>query len=440
MCRHKKATCHKCGRKGHLARRCSSGHGNPSGTYAVKELDGSEEEMLYALVAHSYSSNEFVRPFERDFIWEGRKLRMLVDTGSTISVIPKRVFEKHRELWPTLEKTSLRLTCFLGPLPVLGRVAMKVKCGNTEVESSLVVVDCDGPLLCGRNTIQAFRNAGMALLEECAPDNVNVLRCDAATARLVAEFPEIFEERLGCCEGPPVKLHKKDAAVPRFCKARPVPFALRDKVSAEIDRQVREGVLSPVRVSEWATPVVPVVKRNGDIRLCGDFKLTVNPATHLEQYPLPKIEDIFASLYGGEVFTTLDLRHAYNQLPLDDEARKMAVLNTHKGLFAYNRLAFGIASAPALFQRRLESILQGLPRVKVYLDDIIIAEKQNDDSTLRRVFERLRDNGLKLNLDKCRFRGKQVSFLGHKIDATGLHPPPPPTIWKPSPLHQDQRR
>lgn len=101
----------------------------------------------------------------------------------------------------------------------------------------------------------------------------------------------------------------------------------------------------------------------------------------------------------------------------------MAVLNTHKGLFAYNRLAFGIASAPALFQRRLESILQGLPRVKVYLDDIIIAEKQNDDSTLRRVLERLRDNGLKLNLDKCRFREKQVSFLGHKIDATGLHAP-----------------
>ncbi|XP_077497988.1 uncharacterized protein LOC144108691 [Amblyomma americanum] len=101
----------------------------------------------------------------------------------------------------------------------------------------------------------------------------------------------------------------------------------------------------------------------------------------------------------------------------------MAVLNTHKGLFAYNRLAFGITSAPALFQRRLESVLQGLPRVKVYMDDIIIAEKENDDSTLRQVFERLRDNGLKLNLDKCRFREKQVTFLGHKIDATGLHTP-----------------
>ncbi|XP_077497989.1 uncharacterized protein LOC144108692 [Amblyomma americanum] len=139
VCRHKKATCHKCGMKGHLARMCSSGRTNRSGTFAVKELDGSDgssEDILYALEAHNNSRNLSARPFERDFIWEGRNLRMLVDTGSTISVIPRRVFDNNREWWPPLEKTSLRLTCFLGPLPVLGRVAMKVECSNTQVDSS----------------------------------------------------------------------------------------------------------------------------------------------------------------------------------------------------------------------------------------------------------------------------------------------------------------
>ncbi|KAK8771265.1 hypothetical protein V5799_025490 [Amblyomma americanum] len=186
MCGHKKVTCHKCGRKGHLASMCSSGRATPSGTYAVKELDGSDgsgEEMLYALEAHSYTRNESARPFERDFIWEGRNLRMLVDTGSTISVIPRRVFENNREWWPPLEKTSLRLTCFLGPLPVLGQVAIKVKCSSTQVDSSLVVVDCNGPLLCGQNTIQAFWRAGMALLEECASQNIHVIHGDATTAK-----------------------------------------------------------------------------------------------------------------------------------------------------------------------------------------------------------------------------------------------------------------
>ncbi|XP_075559289.1 uncharacterized protein LOC142590746 [Dermacentor variabilis] len=140
------------------------------------------------------------------------------------------------------------------------------------------------------------------------------------------------------------------------------------------------------------------------------------------KYPLPKVEDIFAALSGSEVFSTLDLRNAYNQLPLDDEARKTAVLNTHRGLYCYNRLAFGIASAPALFQRRMELILQGLPNVQVYLDDIIVAEKENDTSVLRQVFQRLREHNLKLNKAKCQFREAQVSFLGHRINAKGLHP------------------
>ncbi|XP_077516772.1 uncharacterized protein LOC144127748 [Amblyomma americanum] len=148
VCRHKKATCHKCGMKGHLARMCSSGRTNPSGTFAVKELDGSDGssvDILYALEAHNNSRNS------------RNSRRLLVDIGSTISVIPRRVFDNNREWWPPLEKTSLRLTCFLGRLPVLGRVAMKVECSNTQVDSSLVVVDCNGPLLCGQNTIQAFR-------------------------------------------------------------------------------------------------------------------------------------------------------------------------------------------------------------------------------------------------------------------------------------------
>ncbi|XP_037572197.2 uncharacterized protein LOC119454302 [Dermacentor silvarum] len=200
-------------------------------------------------------------------------------------------------------------------------------------------------------------------------------------------------------DGPTGKQHMKEGAVPRFLRARSVPFALRKAVSAEIDRLVEQGVLSPVSVFEWAAPVVPVVKKNGDLRLGGDFKLTGNPATHLEQYLLPK-------------------------LPHDEEAKNITVINTHQGLYSYNRLVFGISSAPALFQRRIESLLRGLRRVRVYLDDIIIAVKQHDTSTLRQVLQKLRDSGIQLNKAKCRFREKEVQFLGHKIDACGLHPLP----------------
>lgn len=100
----------------------------------------------------------------------------------------------------------------------------------------------------------------------------------------------------------------------------------------------------------------------------------------------------------------------------------MTVLNTHRGLYCYNHRAFGIASAPTRFQQRIESLLSGLPWDKVYLNDIIEAEKANDTSTLRQGFQRLRDNGLKLNRAKCKLREQQVSFLVHKIDAMVLRP------------------
>lgn len=159
-----------------------------------------------------------------------------------------------------------------------------------------------------------------------------------------------------------------------------MPYALREKVSAELNRSVRDGILSPIHILVWATLVGSVAKKNSEIRLSGDFELTVQSAAHLEHYPLPKIDDVFAKLCVGKLFSTLDLCAAYNRLPLNVGARNVAVLNMPRGLYP------GIASAPARFQRCTESLLHGLPWVKVYMDDIIVAEKANDVSMPRQVF------------------------------------------------------
>ena len=85
-------------------------------------------------------------------------------------------------------------------------------------------------------------------------------------------------------------------------------------MNSELDRLEREGLLRKTHYSEWAAPIVVVPKRNGKLRLCGDFKVTINPALNVDQYPLPRLEDIFATLVGGQQFTTLDLSQAYSQL------------------------------------------------------------------------------------------------------------------------------
>ena len=103
------------------------------------------------------------------------------------------------------------------------------------------------------------------------------------------------------------KLVIKDGIVPKFCKARPVPYALKGQVEEELDRLTREGILEPVEIAEWAAPIVPVVKTDKKIRICGDFRLTINPALEVDRYPIPKIEDLLATLAGGKIFSKLDL-------------------------------------------------------------------------------------------------------------------------------------
>lgn len=127
----------------------------------------------------------------------------------------------------------------------------------------------------------------------------------------------------------PARLYLKERSQPRFFRARQVPYALRDKVANEINRQVGLGILEPVKFSPWATPVVPILKNDGSIRLCKDYKITVNRETVTETYPLPQVEDLLASLSSGTAFSKLDLTHAYQQVVLDDEAKQMVTINMH---------------------------------------------------------------------------------------------------------------
>lgn len=193
----------------------------------------------------------------------------------------------------------------------------------------------------------------------------------------------------------------------------------------ELDRLQQEGIIEPIQFSEWAAPIVPVMKADKkSVRICGDYKVTVNQAAKVDRYPIPKIEDLFASLAQGEKFTKLDMSQAYQQLILDEESRKYVVINTHKGLFQYTRLPFGISSAPAIFQRVMEGLLQGIPHVSVYLDDILITGKNDVEhlATLEAVLTRFEEAGLRLKRSKCVFMAPSVEYLGHTIDAEGLHP------------------
>ena len=205
-------------------------------------------------------------------------------------------------------------------------------------------------------------------------------------------------------------------------KAKPVPLAKKAKIDAVLDKLESEGIIKKVSHSDWAAPIVAPFKKDGSVRVCGDFKVTVNPQLEIDQYPLPRIEEIFANLAGGQELSVVDLRQAYLQMEVDDDVQEYLTINTHHGLYRYCRLVYGIASAPAVWQRAMDQILQGLPMVQCYLDDIISGRDYIEHmDNLSKVLGRLQEYGLKVNSYKCSFFRRQVRYLGHKIDAKGLH-------------------
>ena len=136
------------------------------------------------------------------------------------------------------------------------------------------------------------------------------------------------------------------------------------------------------------------------------------------------VEDLLATLGGGEKFTKLDMSQAYQQLQLDDESKWYTTINTHKGLFQYNRLPYGISSAPGIFQRNMENLLQNISYVIVQVDDILVSGAKDEDhlKNLEEVFKRLAKAGLRLKKGKCVFMEPQVTYLGHRVSKEGIQP------------------
>ncbi|GFT19252.1 uncharacterized protein K02A2.6 [Trichonephila clavipes] len=141
--------------------------------------------------------------------------------------------------------------------------------------------------------------------------------------------------------------------IPSDQTVRTVPFALKGRVENEIDRLEKEGIIEKVDSSEWATPVVPVVKSDGSIRLCADYSVTLNPNLIVPQHPLPRLDEIFGSLNGGKQFTKLDLETVH------PDSQKLMTINTHKGLYICKRLMYGLNGAPAIWQRYVDGLFQG---------------------------------------------------------------------------------
>ena len=433
-CRFKDAECHQCKKKGHIAAACRARPPPTSDRRGQRERQpnrrprtqrtrwvaagdresgssDNDELQLFAVCERSS------RPFHTDVIVDGKMLRMEIDTGAAVSIISQ---SQQEALFPdaTLRKPRVKLTTYTGePMTVVGELDAQVQYGQQSKALPLTVVAGNGASLLGRNWLQHLRldwNTIGAIAIESNAEGLN---------QLLSNYTTLFSDELGTLQPFKAKIQVRPDAPPRFFKPRSVPYAIKEAIEQELERLEADGIIEKVPHSEWAAPIVAVPKKDGKFRICGDYKVTVNQALEIDQYPLPKPEDLFATLAGGKKFTKLDLSQAYQQLVLEDDSRKYLTINTHRGLYCYTRLPFGVASAPAMFQQVMDTILQGIPNVICYIDDILVTG--SDDaahlSHLAEVLQRLEKHGVRMKKSKCKFMETAVEYLGHRVDAEGLH-------------------
>ena len=201
---------------------------------------------------------------------------------------------------------------------------------------------------------------------------------------------------------------------------------LRDKVKAELDRMARMGIITKVeQPTQCVSPIVVVEKPNGDVRICLD-PVDLNKAVKREHYPLRTVEEVAATLAEARVFSTLDATSGFYQIRLAEERTWLTTFNTPFGRFKFERLLFGLVSAPEIFQRAMTEMFEDIEKCEVIVDDLLVWGKsvEEHDLTLEKVLQRAEETDLRFNEEKCKFHKQEVTYVGHVFGTDGLRPSP----------------
>lgn len=443
-CRYKNSKCHLCGQIGHIKNICVNkdkkivkfisdnirsnnlnDFSNVSNNFCYDfysihdgiQTDGTVDFDLTLCNIEGGGQNRYKLSLELN----GVNMDIDCDTGAPCSLMSARTFDNFFDR-SILRPCNKPFSGYTGdPLRLLGEFTASVKDIDDVAFGNFVVTGHDRPTLLGRDFLRAL---GYDLTKgKKSRYTVNYVNdYSAIVEQIKSEFSEVFKKGLGTYNVSKIKLPLVSDATPIFIKARPIPLAFRSGIEKVIDNMIELGVYMPTEDSDHGTPIVPVPKPNGEFRICGDFKSTINKFLVDFKYPLPRIDQIFASMQGGKLFTKLDLANAYNQLVLDDESQKLCTLSTHKGLFKMTRLPYGTKTAAAIFQKTMDNLLKEFSNVFCYQDDIVVTGSTFADhlNTLKQVLRKLQDVGLRLNVDKCAFFKEKISYLGFDIDEHGL--------------------
>ena len=373
-------------------------------------MAGVTQENLDSAFLGALSSGQG-SPWSTSLILNGQEMHFKLDTGAEVTAISEQAFE-HFQGAIRLKEASRTL---YGPaqhrLKVLGQFQATLSKDQKQTSQTIFVVSGLKTNLLGLPAIVSLQLASQ--INATSEESGDIFK----------KFPSLFQG-LGNL-GEEYQITLKEGLRPyALFTPRNVPIPLRPRVKKELERMEKLGVISKVTTpTPWCAGMVVVPKRSGEVRICVDLK-PLNEGVLRETHPIPSVDDTLAQLSGATVFSKVDANSGFWQIPLSKDSRLLTTFITPFGRYCFNKLPFGISSAPELYQRRMSQILSGLPGVLCHIDDVLIfgATQAEHDARLQAALTRLKTARVTLNAQKCKFRQSSIRFLGHVIDHNGVRP------------------
>ena len=361
--------------------------------------------------------------------------KWLVDGGALLSIIPPT--ESQRSSGPNGTRlqaaNGTNIDCFgtVNKTLIIGERSFSFDFVIANVSQRILGADFlatfhlapnhrDGVLL----DLDTFDTLPATLAHGVKSDPINLVdQLDDPYYKLLDSFPDVVTPSFTPVEPKHgVKHYIPTTGRPVQSRARRLDPQKLATAKAEMNKLCSLGVARRGK-SEWASSLLVVPKPDGSARVCGDYRRLNNQTTD-DKYPVRALQDFNADLHGKTIFSKIDLLKGYHQIPVADEDICKTAVITPFGLFVFPRTPFGLKNAGQDFQRLMDAILGDIPRVFVYIDDILVASETPEQhlEDLALVFKTLSENGLVVNRAKCVLGKSSLEFLGYRVDSTGISP------------------
>lgn len=363
------------------------------------------EEIFYVGTIEDYkktckrSAKEWVEIIKCN----GKIISLKIDTGSMINVISIAEYVNLGFSIDNLMPFTKRVQSFTGErLPIAGTNQLTFIFNGKEYCLSFVVANINCQNVLG---LEGCISLGLI-------NQINAINID--------KYSDLFKG-LGRLPGK-YKIILNKNVQPVICPTRKIPLGLKDKLLHELRRMEGLGVVRKVtHPTDWVNAIVLVAKKDGGIRVCLDPR-PLNRAVRRAHYTLPTVGELAARLRGAAVFSVLDARCGFWMMTIDDASADLCTFSTPFGRYQFLRLPYGINCAPEVFHAKLRQHLENLEGVDSFIDDIIVWGHNRDehDRRLENLLRRARDVGIKFNRTKCKFGVQEITYLGHKFNASGM--------------------